>query len=104
MKLIEISRGLRKLWRGINLSVLRLFLRVVPSESHRVFAVALAAGAFCGLSAVSFHLAIIATENILIGQAFKVSGATKLWLIVLIPTIGALLCGAILQFIVPGAR
>lgn len=104
MKLANITRSLRKRWPSLNLSLLRLFLRVVPSESHRVFLVALAAGALCGLSAVSFHLAIIAVENHLIGPAFHLSGATRVWLVILIPTIGALLCGIILQFIVPGAR
>src|SRR6185369_10680525 len=73
-------------------------------ENHRVFAVALMAGALCGLSAVSFHLGIIAAENNLIGRAFQLSGATRICLIILIPTMGALLCGVILQFVVPGAR
>jgi len=104
MKLGELLRRLRKRGRSVNLTLLRLFLRVVPSESHRVFGVALAAGAFCGLAAVSFHLAIIAAENILIGRAFHASGQSRVWLIILIPTIGALLSGLILQFIVPGAR
>src|ERR1051326_6438868 len=69
-----------------------------------LFAVTLAAGAFCGLAAVSFHLAIIATENKLIEPALQSSGPLTTWLIILIPTLGALLCGLILQFIVPGAR
>ena len=76
----------------------------MPSESHRVFGVALAAGAFCGLAAVSFHLAIIAAENNLIGRAFHASGERRAWLMILIPTIGALLSGLILQFVIPGAR
>src|ERR1043165_3304102 len=104
MKVGKLLRELRQRGRNLNLRLLRLFLRVVPSESHRVFGVALAAGAFCGLAAVSFHLAIIAAENILIGRAFHASGQSRVWLIILIPTIGALLSGLILQFIVPGAR
>ena len=105
MKVVNLLRGLRTRWSSINLTLLRLFLKVVPSESHRVFAVALAAGALCGLSAVSFHLAISATENKLIERALhNPSSRLSTWLIVLIPTAGALLCGVILQFIVPGAR
>lgn len=105
MKLVNLWRGLRMRWSRINLTLLRLFLKVVPSESHRVFAVALAAGALCGLSAVSFHLAIIATENRLIERALhNPSQRLSTWLIILIPTVGALFCGVILQFIVPGAR
>ena len=104
MRLVNLLRGLRTRWSSVNLTLLRLFLTVVPSESHRVFAVALAAGALCGLSAVSFHLAIIAAENRLIGRAIHSSARLSTWLIILIPTVGALLCGVILQFIVPGAR
>jgi len=104
MKVGKLLRELRQRGRNVNLRLLRLFLRVVPSENHRVFAVALAAGAFCGLAAVSFHLAIIATENKLIEPALQSSGPLTTWLIILIPTLGALLCGLILQFIVPGAR
>src|ERR1043166_3855529 len=101
----QLLRRLRTRWRSIKLSFLRLFLRTVPSESHRVFSVALAAGGLCGLSAVSFHLAIIAAENNLIGRAFRnPSTPLSIWLIVLIPTAGALVCGVILQFVVPGAR
>src|ERR1044071_991368 len=97
MEFGKLSRRLRRRWQSINLILLRLFLRAVPSEQHRVFAVALAAGAFCGLAAVSFHLAIIAAENKLIERAFHVSGQSRVWLIILIPTIGALLSGLILQ-------
>lgn len=105
MGVVNFLGRVRACWRSINLTLLRLFLRVVPSESHRVFAVALAAGALCGLSAVSFHLAIIAAENKLIGRAFRnPSERLSTWLIILIPTVGALVCGVILQFIVPGAR
>ena len=104
MKFVELLRRLRTLGRSVNLTLLRIFLRVVPSESHRVFGVALAAGAFCGLAAVSFHLAIIAAENNLIGRAFHASAERRAWLIVLIPTVGALLSGLILQFVIPGAR
>jgi CIC family chloride channel protein len=105
MEFGKLSRRLRRRWQSVNLILLRLFLRAVPSEQHRVFAVALAAGAFCGLAAVSFHLAIIAAENKLIERAFHVpSGRLALSLVILIPTIGALICGAILQYAVPGAR
>src|ERR1044072_8407204 len=105
MRLVNSLRRLRTRWGGLNLKLLRLFLRVAPSESHRVFAVALAAGALCGLAAVSFHLAIIAAENRLIERAFHhPSERLSIWLIILIPTVGAAVCGVILQFIVPGAR
>ena len=104
MKVIELSRKWVKRWRKVNLVLLRIFLRLMPSENQRVFAVALVAGALCGLAAVSFHLAIIAAEGNLIDRAFHAPGRTWIWWTILTPTIGALLCGAILQYIVPGAR
>jgi CIC family chloride channel protein len=104
MTVIEVSRKWFKRWRKVNLLLLRIFLRVMPSENQRVFAVALVAGALCGLAAVSFHLAIIAAEGNLIDRAFHLPGWTWIWWTILIPTIGALICGAILQYIVPGAR
>jgi CIC family chloride channel protein len=86
------------------MALLRVFLRVVPSENHRVFAVALIAGALCGLAAVSFHLAIIATENRLIERALHAHGRVWIWWTLLIPTLGGLVSGALLQYVVPGAR
>ena len=93
----------RERWRGLNLKLLRLFLRAVPAENHRVFAVALAAGALCGLAAVSFHLAIIATEKRLIEPAVHARHLWP-WLTVLVPTAGGIVCGILLRYVVPGAR
>jgi len=93
----------RERWRGLNLKLLRLFLRAVPAENHRVFAVALTSGALCGLAAVSFHLAIIATEKRLIEPAVHARHMWP-WLTALVPTAGALVCGILLRYVVPGAR
>jgi CIC family chloride channel protein len=86
------------------MALLRVFLRVVPSENHRVFAVALIAGGLCGLSAVTFHLAIIGTENRLIDRAMHAHGRAWIWWTILVPTLGGLVSGALLQYAVPGAR
>ena len=104
MKLSELSRKWSHRWRTLNFALLRLFLRLVPSESHRVFAVALVAGALCGLAAVSFHLGIIWTESRLIDRALTAPGKNWIWWTILIPTAGSLICGAILQYVIPGAR
>lgn len=104
MKLTKLSRRWAERWRSVNITLLRVFLRVVPSENHRVFAVALIAGALCGLSAVTFHLAIIGTENRLIERAMRAHGRTWIWWTILIPTLGGLVSGALLQYVVPGAR
>jgi CIC family chloride channel protein len=104
MKFIRNSYRWIKSWRKLNLTLLRLFLRLVPTETHRVFSVALVAGGLCGLAAVSFHLAIIWAESRLIERAFSAAGRTWIWWTILVPTIGSLICGAILQFVIPGAR
>ena len=104
MKLTELSQRLAERWRSVNMALLRVFLRVVPSENHRVFAVALIAGALCGLAAVTFHLAIIGTENRLIERALHAHGRIWIWWTILIPTLGGLVSGALLQYVVPGAR
>lgn len=88
----------------MKMVLLSVFLRVVPSENHRVFAVALLAGALCGLAAVTFHLAIIGTENRLIERAMHASGRSWAVWTILIPTFGGLISGALLQYVVPGAR
>ncbi len=104
MKFTKPSYRLTRSWRNLNLTLLRLFLRLVPSETHRVFAVALVAGGLCGLAAVSFHLGIIWAESRLIERAFTAAGRTWIWWTILVPTFGSLICGAILQFVIPGAR
>ncbi|MCA1837427.1 MAG: hypothetical protein LC674_01175, partial [Actinobacteria bacterium] len=73
--------------------MLRLFLRLVPSETHRVFALTLLAGASCGLGAVFFHLSIIGAETRLIDRAMSAGGKSWIWWTILIPTIGGLLSG-----------
>ncbi|HSS18845.1 MAG TPA: chloride channel protein [Pyrinomonadaceae bacterium] len=91
-------------WRRANAALLRLFLRLVPSETHRVFALTLIAGASCGLAAVFFHLSIIGTEKRLIGTAMSASGRSWIWWTILTPTVGGLLSGVLLQYAFPGAR
>ncbi|HKP45650.1 MAG TPA: chloride channel protein, partial [Pyrinomonadaceae bacterium] len=81
-----------------------MFLRLVPAETHRVFALTLIAGASCGLAAVFFHLSIIGTEKRLINRAMSASGRSWIWWTILTPTIGGLLTGVLLQYVFPGAR
>ena len=77
-------------------------MRLIPKESQRVFVLTLIVGAVCGLAAVSFHLAIIKTEELLVGVAL--SSPNFVLLGILTPTLGGLLGGALLTFVVPGAR
>lgn len=108
MKLIA---RLQHLWlqfrqraRAANMTLLRAFLRLVPAESHRVFALTLIVGALCGGAAVLFHLAILAVEARVINRAMATATPHWIWLTFLTPTAGGLLSGALLYFVVPGAR
>ncbi|MGB8508713.1 MAG: chloride channel protein [Pyrinomonadaceae bacterium] len=94
----------RPKWRRGNMAVLRLFLRVLPSERQRVFAMTIVIGVFCGLAAVAFHLAIRATEGQLIGRAMLAPGHSWIWWTILTPMLGGLLSGVLLQYVVPEAR
>ncbi len=98
------KRGRSDFLRRGNMILLRTFLRLLPSENKRVFVLALISGALCGLSAVLFHLSIIATETRLIERALHAPGHSWIWWTISLPTIGGLVSGALLQFAVPGAR
>src|SRR6185369_3163988 len=103
-RLERVWLRLRQLARTANLALLRAFLRLLPAETHRVFALTLIVGALCGGAAVLFHLAIIAVETRVIDRAMTAPNPHWMWLTVLTPTAGGLLSGALLYFLVPGAR
>src|SRR5689334_1695503 len=108
---MRVVAGLERVWqrfrqtaRAANMSLLRAFLRLMPAESHRVFALTLIVGALCGGAAVLFHLAIIAVGARVIERAMAAPTPHWIWLTILTPTAGGLLSGALLYFVVPGAR
>src|ERR1051326_6598469 len=103
-RLEEVWQRFRQTTRAANMSLLRAFLRLVPAESHRVFALTLIVGALCGGSAVLFHLAILAVGARVIDRAMAAPSPHWIWLTILTPTAGGLLSGLLLYFVVPGAR
>lgn len=94
----------RPRWRAAKLSTLKLFLKLAPSESQRVFALTLVIGALCGVAAVAFHLSIIYAEHLLIGRALAASSPAWIWLTIATPALGGVVSGALLSYVVPGAR
>jgi CIC family chloride channel protein len=81
----------------------RLLRRFLPSESQHLFALTIVVGVVCGLVAVAFHLSIRGAEALLINRALHAGDGWMAWTI-LSPTLGGLVAGAILTWVVPGAR
>lgn len=100
----KLSQRILTAQREANITALRIFLRVVPAENHRVIALTLLVGAVCGLAAVLFHMAILGAEHRLIERVIALQSPANIWLLILTPTIGGLVCGLLLQYVVPGAR
>jgi CIC family chloride channel protein len=84
--------------------LVRLSLRVVPKERHRVFALTIALGVICGLAAVSFHLAIRGAELLMIDRALDAAGTGFGFWVVACPTLGGLVSGWLLYYVAPNAR
>ena len=78
--------------------------RLLPSESQHLFALTIVVGVVCGLVAVAFHLCIRGAESLLIDRALHAQGDTWMAWTILTPTLGGLVAGAILTWVVPGAR
>lgn len=95
--------SLRRRREGIHRAFLRAVGRITPSDQQRVFGVTLLAGAFCGLVAVSFHLAIRLCETLLVERfTGPIDWRWAVWIVVL-PTLGGLGAGFALRRF-PNAR
>lgn len=94
----------RPRWRRANLTALGLFLRLLPSEQQRVYALTILIGVLCGFAAVAFHLAIRFAEHNMIDRALSGEGHRWIWWTIAIPLIGGLLSGFLLQYVAPEAR
>src|SRR5258705_10101138 len=97
-------RILRRRWRLVKLSLLRLSLRLAPSENQRVFALTIIVGAICGLAAVAFHLSIIKAEHLMIDRAMAAQGHSWVYWTILTPTLGGIFSGILLYYVIPAAR
>ena len=100
-RLVRRLRTIVRLWR---LYWLRLEIRFVPSEAQRLFALTIVIGVLCGLAAVAFHFAIRKAEGLLIENAMSAHRSTWMAWTILTPMLGAMGCGALLQYVVPEAR
>lgn len=94
-------RRLLRLWR---LYLLRLQIRIAPTEAQRLFLLTITIGLLCGLAAVAFHLTIEFFEEHLIGRALHVSGRAWIAWTIATPLLGGIACGLLLHYVVPNAR
>jgi chloride channel protein, CIC family len=108
MKKLRRLEALWRLWRvrwaRVQMSALRLFVRLVPSERRRVFALTVMVGVFCGLAAVAFHSTISLLETTLVARAMNAPRSAWVFWTILTPTLGGLAGGALLQYVFPEAR
>ncbi|HET9930507.1 MAG TPA: chloride channel protein [Polyangiaceae bacterium] len=84
--------------------LLRSLLRFAPTEAQRLFALTMVIGAMSGLAAVAFHLTIHLFEAHLIEKALDAPGRSWIVWTLVTPTLGGVVCGALLQYVVPNAR
>jgi chloride channel protein, CIC family len=98
-----VNRALRSTWASLGDTLVRYSVRLAPGETQRTFAVTLLAGAACGVTAVAFHAAILAADQLLIGNAQRAPGSWWIALTLLTPALGGLFAGLALTLF-PAAR
>ena len=101
MKLID--RGV-DLYRRLFDAWLRAKQRLVPTERQRLFGLTIAIGGACGLAAVGFHVAISYLARHGVERAMDASGNAWIPWTLIVPTIGGLIAGLLLFYVVPNAR
>lgn len=99
-----IRRRVRTLIRLWKLYLLRAEIRLAPTEAQRLLALTVAIGMSCGVAAVAFHLSIGFVERHLIDVAMSAPGRSWIAWTIVTPFAGALICGALLEHVVPNAR
>ncbi|MFO0604809.1 MAG: chloride channel protein [Polyangiales bacterium] len=101
------SRSFDRLARGawsLTSSLVSRLRAALGDESRLLFALTVVIGLLCGFAAVLFHLAIDLAQRLLIDRAL-LRTARLWWLqVLLLPAAGGLVAGALLQWVVPGAR
>ena len=97
-------RRLRLALRLRNLYFLRAEIHFAPNEAQRLFFLTILIGVVCGIAAVAFHESITLASRLLIDRAMNAPGTSWIGWTLLTPTLGALACGVLLQYVVPNAR
>jgi CIC family chloride channel protein len=95
---------LRRRWYRIELKATRFFDRLGLPDNQKLFLLTLLVGAVCGLVAVFFHIIIKAVERNVLRHVFIATGWRQVLLTLLVPTLGGVVVGLLLQYWVPEAR
>ncbi|HTR51007.1 MAG TPA: chloride channel protein [Kofleriaceae bacterium] len=77
---------------------------LVPTERQRLFGLTIAIGGACGVAAVWFHLSIQYLETRTIERALSADDYGWIYWTLIVPTLGGLLSGLLLYYVVPNAR
>jgi CIC family chloride channel protein len=108
LRALDVRRSilgrLRVLLRLRSLYFVRAEIRFAPTEAQRLFALTMLIGVVCGFAAVAFHLAIAVVEHALIDRAIEAPGRAWMGWVIVTPTLGGVVCGLLLQYVVPNAR
>jgi CIC family chloride channel protein len=99
-----VWRRLRLALRLRGLYLLRAEISFAPTEAQRLFFLTILIGVVCGLAAVAFHVSITLASHELIDRAMGAPGRSWIGWTLVTPTLGALACGILLQYVVPNAR
>jgi CIC family chloride channel protein len=99
-----VSRQARRALRLWRLYLLRLEIRLAPTEPQRLFLLTVAIGGLCGLAAVAFHFSIDFCEAHLIEPALHMAGNAWIPWTIATPLVGGVICGVLLHYVFPGAR
>jgi CIC family chloride channel protein len=95
---------IRRRWYRTELRATHFFDRLGLPDNQKLLLVTLLIGGVCGLVAVLFHILIRAAERNIIRHVFLATGWKQVVLTLLVPTLGGLVVGLLLQFWVPDAR
>jgi CIC family chloride channel protein len=99
-----VWRRLRVALRLRGLYLLRAELRFAPTEAQRLLVLTVLIGIVCGFAAVAFHVSITLASHELIDRAMAAPGRSWIGWTLFTPTAGAIVCGVLLQYVVPQAR
>ena len=100
----DLIRRIRDLYLRLRSYLLQLQNRFGPTEKQRLFGLTIVIGGACGLAAVAFHVSLDRVTKLAVGRAMTAPGHAWIFWTMMVPVLGGLVSGGLLQFVVPNAR